>query len=1327
MRAREHDAKNASTPKPGVFAQLGAFVRSPAGTVRTLRPYRGAVVLVAVVGLAASATGVLASNPIHIEAQPHEDRIFSTRAVIQMAVADPENVPVEWRAEVAPALGNGEAPPPPQKPGEAPWTPAGGSVEPVHTKGQLLLIALGYEGVPGEPDIVDGVLHHLKPETSYYARFVANSSTEESTQSVKFDTGAIAKPEIHARMLSTEEGFLIEATGRTTAIAKAHMDSNGAQTTYHFEYSLPEEGHVPAENSPSWKLFTSGAEGLITVPADFADLEAKLTGLTPETTYYARVKATNEKGTRIQGGAGGIGEGGTFTTLTARPSGSSEPSIRNVTAGSAHLADGVNPQDSETRWHFEYTSEPGNPGSWVTVPGAEGTISQAEAEALEEAKAKGEGFAVTVDATVTGLRPSTVYSVRLFAENAAGEEQRGIASFETSGPPSATTFALHGLDGESLRLVGSVNPNSHSTTEEQAVTLEGSPTGGTFTLTFKGQTTVPIAYNASVEAVARALEGLPAIGGGLTVDGTAGGPYTVYFGVANLAEASQPMLEAASGLTPTGSVKVAVTQQGGEAYDTHYHFEYVSEEDFKVDGWARATSTAPVDVGHSRPPAREQAGNGTLEGTETDYVGADLPALTPGETYRYRISAVNTSPGEKVISGEEQTLAVPVLGPVQPPAACPNEATRTGLSGLLPDCRAYEQLTPNDKGGAQEIFNYGGNVAQEGAIVGSDGERLEYGSRLVKWGNGPHEGQSPYFFSRTESGWRLTAATAQPEAGVDVYRPEVLAPDLTALGLEAQFSTSPTSLSTRVEFQAGPPGGPYTALPPVPRAQAAPGWVAASADFSKLILEVEDHALLGHPTHTVHGDDLYEYSGGGLRQANVDSSGKTIGSCGATIAGAVGASEGGVSADGRRVFFEAVPSANCSEPKHTYVRVDGGGEAAQTLDLGAYRFLAANPDGSSVLLDKRSGENPGLYLYTAESGKAVFLPSSGVVTGVQRENLFVSEDLSAVYIVSGGDGEGEQLLYRYDVPARRLLLVTPFAVKTGHNSFYSSSPDGRYFYFAAGTVAGLPGGGRALETPHSADPDHGQTMQVYRYDSAESLVQCMSCASAFDPEPRLSALFTNATEGGNTIASANGDYVFFDTPAALLPSDVDGEIAPEQGSFGGEHSSISYSVSSDVYEWRRYGLDGCSHVQGCLALVTSGRGGFENILLGTTGAGRDVFFATRESLLPSDNDTAADIYDARIGGGFPEPPRTVECEGDACATPFAPPSDLIPSSAIFRGAGNLLVAAHSEARPKPKSKSKAKARCKRQNKRTCHTRATTKSVRKAMRREHVNANGRVGR
>lgn len=61
------------------------------------------------------------------------------------------------------------------------------------------------------------------------------------------------------------------------------------------------------------------------------------------------------------------------------------------------------------------------------------------------------------------------------------------------------------------------------------VTL-GTQTSGTFTLTYGGQTTSGLAYNATEATVQSALEGLTTIGAGnVAVTGSAGGPYTVRF------------------------------------------------------------------------------------------------------------------------------------------------------------------------------------------------------------------------------------------------------------------------------------------------------------------------------------------------------------------------------------------------------------------------------------------------------------------------------------------------------------------------------------------------------------------------------------------------------------------------------------------------------------------------------------------------------------------------------------------------------------------------------------------------------------------------------
>ena len=59
-------------------------------------------------------------------------------------------------------------------------------------------------------------------------------------------------------------------------------------------------------------------------------------------------------------------------------------------------------------------------------------------------------------------------------------------------------------------------------------TINGAPTGGTFTLSVGGQTTAPLANNASAATVDSALEALSTVGtNNATVTGSAGGPYSI--------------------------------------------------------------------------------------------------------------------------------------------------------------------------------------------------------------------------------------------------------------------------------------------------------------------------------------------------------------------------------------------------------------------------------------------------------------------------------------------------------------------------------------------------------------------------------------------------------------------------------------------------------------------------------------------------------------------------------------------------------------------------------------------------------------------------------
>jgi len=92
-------------------------------------------------------------------------------------------------------------------------------------------------------------------------------------------------------------------------------------------------------------------------------------------------------------------------------------------------------------------------------------------------------------------------------------------------------------------------PTVVATAEVQTVTVTGGPTGGTFTLTYSGQTTAAIAYNAAASAVQTALNNLSNLDGA-TVSGSAGGPYTVTFPAGNVPQMTASGAGLTGGTTP---------------------------------------------------------------------------------------------------------------------------------------------------------------------------------------------------------------------------------------------------------------------------------------------------------------------------------------------------------------------------------------------------------------------------------------------------------------------------------------------------------------------------------------------------------------------------------------------------------------------------------------------------------------------------------------------------------------------------------------------------------------------------------------------------------
>ena len=126
--------------------------------------------------------------------------------------------------------------------------------------------------------------------------------------------------------------------------------------------------------------------------------------------------------------------------------------------------------------------------------------------------------------------------------------------------------------------------------------------------------------------------------------------------------------------------------------------------------------------------------------------------------------------------------------------------------------------------------------------------------------------------------------------------------------------------------------------------------------------------------------------------------------------------------------------------------------------------------------------------------------------------------------------------------------------------------------------------------------------------------------------------------------SADGEYVFFESPVALTPGALNEVQVKTSGRL----------LAENVYEYHNGNVslisDGKDTTQVSGTVVESC-----TRLLGTDATGHNVFFATNDRLTSQDTDTQRDYYDARVcetGDPCFTPPATpVPCQEEGCHTP----------------------------------------------------------------------------
>jgi hypothetical protein len=741
-----------------------------------------------------------------------------------------------------------------------------------------------------------------------------------------------------------------------------------------------------------------------------------------------------------------------------------------------------------------------------------------------------------------------------------------------------------------------------------------------------------------------------------------------------------------------------------------------------------------------------------------------LTGLTPATAYHYRlVSQSGGSSGQPVrgvggtlgTPGTEGAFITPPLPPAPPnPDPCPNAAYRIGPGALLPDCRAYEMVSPLEKGNSDVVTLIAGSVGYKARLdqAATSGDAFSFSAARAFPGSVSGGWATQYLSRRGAEGWsNESISPAQSGDNLPGFfvnntldtNVRAFSPDLETAWFTLQRNPNPDPSFPggfvdvfRRDSASGSFEAQVRTTPPHPHY---PELQGVSADGRHAVFRVEDNLTPDAPVIPEDPQNLrpqlYESyrKGAGPAQLRLVSilpggeaaeTGASAGIAGNGIilgAGRVDTLTHAISEDGSRIYWTA---ANVG-PGHLYVRVSGTEtkpvSEASGGNTGAARFLTASADGSTALFTYTSGPAQGdLYRYTiAGKGKATLVAHKalGYLAGsedLQRYYFAAEEAIAGASPNSLGESPSEGVANLYLAEGKSFAYVGRLssedangAAKVNHLTavnpapyFHGSaaSPDGHSLAF----MSNSPQLAQAVAGYDNTDQKSGALdSEVYLY--REGQLRCASCnPSGQRPvgDQLLNSKGSNRITAASFLAqpdtqlshprylSADGTRLFFSSFESLVARDTNGAM--------------------DVYEWEAPGAgpaqSPCSEASssfsprngGCIYLISSGQSPRESEFLDASPDGRDVFFTTLSSLVGTDPNLV-DVYDARIEGGFPEPPPpAATCEGEACQGAYVPPEDRTPASAAFKGAGNVHEEAATAGRcPKGRKaiKRKGKARC----------------------------------